>query len=119
MTSLAWMQLAACQGVATETMFPSQGEDVRPGKAICATCPVVAPCLDYAVRTGQHYGIWGERSERQRVGLRAKHLADQGIELHANGKRVAIHGTRARYQGGCHCGDCRTANRDYYRKARA
>lgn len=33
--------------------------------------------------------------------------------------RVAEHGTRSRYQAGCHCDDCRQANAEYHRRRRA
>jgi WhiB family transcriptional regulator, redox-sensing transcriptional regulator len=118
MTSLAWMQLAACQGVPTETMFPSQGADVRTAKAICADCPVTAPCLEYALTTGQHYGIWGGQSERQRVRLRRKWRIANGVELRPNGHPVAGHGTRSRYTAGCRCVDCVDASRAYHRQNR-
>jgi WhiB family redox-sensing transcriptional regulator len=38
----------------------------RRAKAICATCPVKQPCLDYAMRTREQHGIWGGLSESER-----------------------------------------------------
>jgi len=35
-------------------------------KAICATCPVREPCLEYAIRIREPHGIWGGLSESER-----------------------------------------------------
>ena len=35
-------------------------------KAICATCPVRDPCLEYALRIREPHGIWGGMSESER-----------------------------------------------------
>lgn len=37
-------------------------------KALCAVCPVQQECLDFALDTGQRFGIWGGLTARQRVG---------------------------------------------------
>ena len=37
-----------------------------PLKRICATCPVAAQCLDYALDNRIDHGVWGGTSERQR-----------------------------------------------------
>src|SRR6266496_1847176 len=62
MTGLAWRHRAACAGLASaaeDIFFDSTPEADRLAKAICATCPVKAQCLAYALGTGQEYGIWG------------------------------------------------------------
>ena len=38
----------------------------RRAKAICATCAVKQPCLDYALRIREPHGIWGGLSESER-----------------------------------------------------
>ena len=35
-------------------------------KEICRTCPVKAPCLDYAVGIREPHGIWGGLNEAER-----------------------------------------------------
>lgn len=40
-------------------------------KAICAGCPVVEDCLDYAVRIKEQHGIWGGLNENERRDLLA------------------------------------------------
>jgi WhiB family redox-sensing transcriptional regulator len=65
-----WIEQAACHGVDPKVFFPSRGDDPRPAKKMCMSCPVRAQCLDYALRTNQAYGIWGATSERQRRRMR-------------------------------------------------
>jgi WhiB family redox-sensing transcriptional regulator len=54
----------------TAMFFPARGEDTMPAKLVCAICPVCQPCLDYAMRTNERWGIWGGKSERERRRLR-------------------------------------------------
>ena len=35
-------------------------------RKICATCPVVEPCLEYALANRIEHGVWGGCSERER-----------------------------------------------------
>jgi WhiB family transcriptional regulator, redox-sensing transcriptional regulator len=35
-------------------------------KAICATCPVIAPCRQHALAEGELYGVWGGLGEADR-----------------------------------------------------
>lgn len=67
---VSWHARAACRitpGVETWMFFPGRGDvaTVRAAKAVCATCPVTAECLDYALRLGEP-GIWGGTSENER-----------------------------------------------------
>ena len=36
-------------------------------RAICATCPVRAACLQTALDSGEGYGIWGGKIDRKSV----------------------------------------------------
>ena len=66
-----WQELGACRGVDTALFFPGQGESVAEARAICASRVVRAECADYALATGQRFGIWGGTTERERRRLRA------------------------------------------------
>lgn len=66
-----WMEDAACVGMG-DLMFPHRGEDVRPAKAVCAECSVREVCLQYAFEHGEHWGIWGGMSERERRQIRER-----------------------------------------------
>jgi WhiB family redox-sensing transcriptional regulator len=71
-----WMETGVCrtENIPTSTFFPSPGNfarhDVRAAKQFCARCPVADECLNYALRTGERFGVWGGKSERQRRELR-------------------------------------------------
>ena len=69
---LAWTADAACHG-RTELFFAPAGE--RPearvvreekARAVCAMCPVVRTCRDWA-REHREYGFWGGESEEERA----------------------------------------------------
>lgn len=67
---------AACRGSALDVFFHPDRErgDAREAreataKAICATCPVVAECLDHALSVREPYGVWGGMTEHERAEL--------------------------------------------------
>lgn len=66
----AWAESGACRDADPEIFFPGRGEDTTTAKAMCATCPVRANCLEHAIRVGEKFGIWGGMSERQRRRVR-------------------------------------------------
>lgn len=63
----------ACAGHDPAIFFPEQGGPASPAKAICARCPHRQACLDWAIATGQAFGIWGGKSpdERAQMAVRA------------------------------------------------
>lgn len=70
----AWRDDAACGGVESRLFFPG-GEDeslVGEAKAVCAVCPVVDDCLQYALATNQSEGVWGGMSGAERRRLRRR-----------------------------------------------
>jgi WhiB family redox-sensing transcriptional regulator len=84
-TAEPWITGAKCAGlagaVAAEIFFPSRGTSLAPARAICGTCPVREDCLDFALRTGQHHGVWGGYSERERRGMRRVRRVALGAPL--------------------------------------
>ena len=67
---------ALCRGVDPEVFFPTARpntviyeRELAQAKAVCAVCPVRAECLEWAVETGQDYGVWGglDPAERRLV----------------------------------------------------
>ena len=69
---LTWTTEAACQGQ-TRLFFASAGE--RPearavresqARAVCAQCPALVECRDWA-RDQREYGFWGGESEEERA----------------------------------------------------
>jgi WhiB family redox-sensing transcriptional regulator len=72
-----WQLKAACRGPQAAVFFPptsferkdeKEDREVR-AKAICATCPVRKPCLEYAIRIREPHGIWGGLNEMERKQL--------------------------------------------------
>lgn len=64
-----WHDRAACRGKGTADYFPSQGGNTsNAARAICADCPVIAECLEYAlaVPAALNHGTWGGTSARER-----------------------------------------------------
>ena len=61
-----WMAKGLCANQPPETFFPSDGVGVEVAKRICAQCPVVEGCLEYALTNRIDHGVWGGASERQR-----------------------------------------------------
>jgi WhiB family redox-sensing transcriptional regulator len=61
----------ACLGEDTELFFPiarTRGwvSQTRAAKKVCARCPVRPECLQWALETGQRFGVWGGLSEKER-----------------------------------------------------
>ncbi len=67
---LAWQDYANCRGADADLFFPERGASTRRAKAICGECAVKMECLDFAVETGEKFGIWGGMSERERRKVR-------------------------------------------------
>ncbi|MGQ0615909.1 MAG: WhiB family transcriptional regulator [Acidimicrobiia bacterium] len=61
-----WMHKGLCREIPPATFFPSDGVGVDVARRICATCPVKAPCLEYALENRIDHGVWGGCSERER-----------------------------------------------------
>jgi WhiB family transcriptional regulator, redox-sensing transcriptional regulator len=67
-----WTRLAACAGKTHLFYAPPaerpEARAVRELKAslLCRTCPVVAPCREWA-REYREYGFWGNESEESRA----------------------------------------------------
>lgn len=76
-TDDAWQLKAACRGPQAVVFFPPAAferkdeklDRERRAKAICATCAVRQPCLDYAVKIREPHGIWGGQNENERKRL--------------------------------------------------
>ncbi|WP_042433479.1 WhiB family transcriptional regulator [Streptacidiphilus anmyonensis] len=69
----AWQEQAACAAVDTRLFFHPAGERGRTfeereeaAKRVCAGCPVLAQCREYALRCAEEYGVWGGLTEGER-----------------------------------------------------
>jgi WhiB family redox-sensing transcriptional regulator len=71
---LDWRKQGACLSADPDLFFPvsSRGVSVTQidrAKKVCASCPVRARCLDFALSTQQQFGIWGGTTEDERKRL--------------------------------------------------
>ncbi|MDX1690512.1 MAG: WhiB family transcriptional regulator [Acidimicrobiia bacterium] len=73
--TMAWQDDANCKGANADLFFPERGASTRTAKAICGECRVRAECLDFAIETGEKFGIWGGMSERERRKVRRERQA--------------------------------------------
>jgi WhiB family redox-sensing transcriptional regulator len=66
----SWQASANCLGVDPDLFFPERGASTREAKEVCRGCVVREQCLEYALRNGEKFGIWGGMSERERRRIR-------------------------------------------------
>lgn len=63
-----WRARAACRNEDPEAFFAegkSSRAAVREARAVCAHCPVSDACGQFAIRTGQYWGVWGGMSQNE------------------------------------------------------
>ncbi len=77
-----WRAQASCRDTDPDLFFPigTTGpaiEQIEAAKAVCRSCEVQAPCLEFALATNQEAGVWGGASEEERRKLRKAWLARQ------------------------------------------
>lgn len=69
-----WQTDALCRGSHAHLFFPPstfERKDDRErremrAKAICKVCPVIEPCISYALAIREQFGIWGGMTEIDR-----------------------------------------------------
>lgn len=67
-----WVEQAKCKDADPDEFFPEKGgSGINTALRICKSCPVVEPCLDWAMRN-ERLGVWGGMSERQRYKLKKR-----------------------------------------------
>lgn len=77
--SARWSETAACSTVSADLFFDREGETrderehrERAAKEVCAQCPALDDCLDFAIdRPGLH-GLWGGMNGRERAAERRR-----------------------------------------------
>ena len=66
-----WMTDALCAQIGAAPWFPEDGQNSRLAKRLCATCPVLTECGDYAATMrDQPEGVWAGKTRRERLRLR-------------------------------------------------
>ena len=72
-----WTLSAACLNADPELFFPDLfgaigAHRTLQAKRFCAGCPVRAKCLEWAIGSGEAYGIWGGMTPDERRLMRAR-----------------------------------------------
>jgi len=70
-----WRHEAACRDEDPELFFPIGNtgpalSQIDEAKIVCRRCPVVEPCLQWALESGQDAGVWGGLSGDERRALK-------------------------------------------------
>ena len=73
----AWLTGAACRQHDPELFFPISASgaaisQLARAKKICGRCPVAGQCLEYALETGQRFGVWGGTTDEERRTIRRR-----------------------------------------------
>jgi WhiB family redox-sensing transcriptional regulator len=87
----AWQAAGACRGADTRLFFPVNDDAAAEAKAICAGCPVVEECREWAIATRQRDGVWGGLTgiERHRLVRRRQKAARKARAAAAEAGREA------------------------------
>jgi WhiB family redox-sensing transcriptional regulator len=77
MIDTSWQVYANCLGVDPDLFFPERGASTREAKEVCRGCIVKDDCLEYALASGEKFGIWGGMSERERRRIRRQRAQER------------------------------------------
>ena len=74
-----WRHDAACRDVDPELFFPIGNTgpailQIDEAKQVSHRCPVMEPCLQWAIESGQDSGVWGGLSEDERRAVKRRAL---------------------------------------------
>ena len=90
-----WRQHAECLDK-PELFFIERGQKGNEAKILCAECPVINECYEYAIREKPLYGIWAGKTAKTLRSIR---------NAPARKGPAPQHGYRG-YLRGCRCGIC-------------
>jgi WhiB family transcriptional regulator, redox-sensing transcriptional regulator len=77
-----WRSAGACLSADPDLFFPvATGpvavQQMAVAQRICAACPVRPECLDFAMGTGEAYGVWGGTTPDERIRARRARSAQR------------------------------------------
>ena len=115
LTPSGFLARAACAGHPNAEWWfaaPSESRNAEKARRICDGCPVKLQCRQWALDNNEREGIWGGLNveERDNYGMAGTPYAPPKPD----GRR--LHGHRAKYQQGCKCAPCKSANAAYIRE---
>lgn len=106
---------AACASVDPELWSSSAPDARRAAVRICATCPLLEPCRDWALTNDELYGTWGGLTSLDRARLRGDGADPDAA---ACGTERAIRAHWLRHETCDECEAAHAARRDARRRAR-
>lgn len=71
----AWMASALCTETDPEIFTGDQGDTTAPAKRICAKCPVIGACLQWALDHDEQFSVWGGLAPKERKALKRRQTA--------------------------------------------
>src|SRR4051794_29089636 len=69
-----WQDRAACYGIDPEVFFPAWEAAAGLALSYCNACSIREPCLAWALKNRERYGVWGGLPEQQRRRI-SRHVA--------------------------------------------
>lgn len=85
-----WQLMGACRDVDSDLFFhpygerdPSRTRREQAAKSVCARCPVLQKCRDYALASAEPYGVWGGLSETERAAVLSRSARGWRTSIHA------------------------------------
>jgi WhiB family transcriptional regulator, redox-sensing transcriptional regulator len=76
-----WDRHARCAGLPTDFFFSEDEDDRLYAKSICRRCPVEADCLAHAIQHRELGGVWGGRTDGERLELIASQARPTELDL--------------------------------------
>lgn len=80
-----WQERGNCRGIKDPDVFflpynartTTKQKLIQKAKAVCVGCPVIDDCLEFALETQEVYGVWGGKSEEERLEI----LRKRGVKI--------------------------------------
>jgi WhiB family transcriptional regulator, redox-sensing transcriptional regulator len=93
---VGWQQDAACKDTPhPDLFFPGKGEDSEAAKQVCAGCPVLGECLEFALATmraaDRDHGVYGGLTPAERARLRGGPVLVRAHRLDSPAQAVIGH----------------------------
>lgn len=67
-----WIDEGACVGRPGDLWYEDRSRHTDEAVAICRECPVAALCLQWALDTGETWGVWGGKTAKERNGIKRR-----------------------------------------------
>lgn len=84
-TSAGWRAAGACLSADPDLFYPVSASgraivQIDRARRICASCLVMRPCLDFAMKTRETEGIWGGTTPEERIRVHKRETARRRSE---------------------------------------